>query len=395
MKAPDFDRTGSGNGIDQFVDLSGVRIGLLINDIRWYFTHRVGLALAAKRAGAEVFVLAPPSPLAEMVGAGGVTFVPARILRGLNGIGSEVGGLVSLQRIYRDLKLHIAHHITLKNAIYGTIAARLAGVPGVVNTVAGLGSIFIGTDLRTRLLRLGALIALRTSMAHPNLRVVFQNDDDREAFIKGKVIDADRTVLIRGSGVNMMRFTPSPEPQGTPTVALISRLLWDKGVGEFVAAARQLRTEGRQYRFVLVGAPDPHNPSSISEQQIRSWEDQGLVEWLGHTEDVPSAIAAANVVVLPSYREGLPKVLLEASASERPIVAFDVPGCRDVVRHGDTGLLAPFGDVEGLARSIDSLCMDERLRRRMGRRGREVVAEMFDERIVIGDTLRLYRELLS
>lgn len=375
-------------------ELSGVRIGLLINDLRWYFTHRVGLASAAHAAGAHVFVMAPPSPLAARVDKPGVTFVPAYVRRGLNNIHHEARAVIELRRTYRSLGLDIAHHVTLKNAIYGSVASRMAGVPAVVNTVAGLGSVFIRSDLRTRLLRFGAKSALRSAMAHPNLKVIFQNDDDRQAFVRAGVIDHHRAVLIRGSGVDMTRFSPSPEPEGTPTVALISRMLWDKGIGEFVGAARQLRREGRQYRFILVGAPDPYNPSSIDKVQLRSWEEEGLVEWLGHTDDVPAAISGANVVVLPSYREGLPKVLLEAAASERAVVTFDVPGCRDVVRHGETGLLVPFGDVAGLASSIDSLCMDGPLRRRMGVQGRKLVAELFDERIIVAQTLGVYRDLV-
>ncbi len=185
---------------------------------------------------------------------------------------------------------------------------------------------------------MAALAAYRVALSGQQTRVIFQNPDDRALFVSRSVVPIDRTVLIRGSGVDVSQFVPSSEQSGLPIVLLASRLLWDKGVGELVEASRRLKKDGIACRVVLVGVPDPGNPKAIPVSLLERWQAEGVVEWWGLRNDMPEVLKAASIVVLPSYREGIPKILLEAAASGRPIVTTDTPGCREIVRHGENGL---------------------------------------------------------
>jgi len=232
-------------------------------------------------------------------------------------------------------------------------------------------------------------------LKRPGTRIILQNVDDLKLFLRNRLAAPDQVVLIRGSGVDLDVFSPSAEPDGVITVALISRMLRDKGVFEFVAACQLLRAKGLDARFVLVGDPDAGNPGAISQTQLETWHQQGDIEWWGYRSDIDTVMRAVHVVCLPSYREGLPKVLIEAAASARPIVTTDTPGCREVVTDGDNGLLVPTRDVEPLAVALERLMTDSALRQKMGRRGRERAEAEFGIQRVIDRTLRLYHELVA
>jgi len=233
------------------------------------------------------------------------------------------------------------------------------------------------------------------ALNHPRSRTIFQNPDDREDFIKMGIAREGVTVLIRGSGVDCTAFPPVPEPEGVPVVALPGRMLWDKGVREFVAAARTLRSAGRVARFVLIGAPDQGNREAIPVAQLDAWAREGLVEWWGHRRDMAAVLAGATIVVLPTYGEGLPKVLLEAASVGRAVVATDVRGCREVVRPGVNGLLVPARDSQALAQAIERLLIGKELRTRFGEAGRRLAETEFAEPVVVKQTLAVYRELLD
>lgn len=362
----------------------------------WYFcSHRLPLAVAAKQAGFEVSVATRVTDHGQTIEAAGLRLIPLRLSRRSTHPLREARLIADLVRLYRRERPDIVHQVAMKPVIYGSLAAHLSGTPAVVNALAGLGFLFTSDKASARLLRPLAEAAFRRLLNRPNCRTILQNPDDMGLLTRDQVLEPDRIRLIRGSGVDLAKFAPAPEPASPPLVVLPARMLWDKGVGEFVAAARQLRAEGSEARFILAGHSDGENPSAIPETQLRAWEGEGCIEWWGHREDMAQVFRDCHIVCLPSYREGLPKALLEAAASGRPIVATDVPGCREVVRQGDNGLLVPRGDASALAAALRKLIGDAALRRSYGARGRIMAEAEFSLDAVIGQTLNLYREMLA
>ena len=366
-----------------------------VNDAGFFLSHRLPIARAAAAAGFHVHVATAPSPAAAAIAAEGFPHHPVPMTRrGVNPL-REIWVPWALTRLYRSIKPDLVHHVTIKPVLYGGLAARLAGVPAVVGAVSGLGYVFLDRGPGAGVLRGLIRAAYRIALRQPNGRVIFQNQDDRAEFVTRGLVAPDDCVLIKGSGVDLDAFRPCPEPEGPPVVMLAARILRDKGVGEFVEAARRLRDAGTQARFVLVGDTDPGNPTAIPRPQVQQWHDEGLVEWWGFREDMAAVLAQAHVVCLPSYREGLPKVLIEAAACGRAIVASDVPGCREIARDGHNALLVPVRDGAALAEAIARLLSDAELRRRMGTRGREIVEAEFSLADVVAQTLALYRSLLE
>jgi glycosyltransferase involved in cell wall biosynthesis len=238
---------------------------------------------------------------------------------------------------------------------------------------------------------------LKTALGGKGARLILQNPDDVALFRQARLVADERVRLIPGSGVDIARFTPGrARREGEPLeVLLATRLLWDKGLAEFIEAARALKAQGRNIRFLLAGEPDPGNPASVPLDTVQGWVEEGVVEWLGHVDDMPALLGSVDVVVLPSYREGLPKTLIEAAACARPLITTDVPGCRQVVSHEEDGLLAPAREHEPLALAIARLHDDEDLAHRLGQAAREKALAHFDERIVIERTIEVYRELMA
>jgi glycosyltransferase involved in cell wall biosynthesis len=236
----------------------------------------------------------------------------------------------------------------------------------------------------------------RVAFRHQRARTIFQNPDDRRCFVDAGLLRPDQTALIRGSGVDCATFHPAAEPDGEPVVLLASRLLWDKGIAEFVEAARRLRERGGSARFVLAGRPDPGNPTAVPVAQLEAWVRAGILEWWGHRRDMPDVLRRATIVVLPSfYPEGVPKVLLEAAASGRAIITTDTPGCREIVRHRVNGLLVPPRDATAVTRAIEELLGDSGLRRELGQAGRRIAVTEFAEELIVHQTLDVYRTLLG
>ena len=374
--------------------LASPRLLLLVTEDWHFWSHRLDLARAARRAGFEVFVATRIAAHADRIRAEGLKVCPLRRLRRGTPSARDLMAVLEIARIYRKVGPDVVHHVAVKPVVYGSWAARLARVPNVVNAIAGLGSSFIGTVAGAGLLRATMKRALRSALATPGSRVIFQNRDDLDYFRTSGVLGDTPALIIPGAGVDPMLFAASPEPTGTPVVMLASRLLRDKGVGEFVAAARALTRRGVDARFVLVGMVDPRNPTGISADQLQAWQAEGVIEWWGHCDDMPRTLRAANLVVLPSYREGFPKVLLEAAASGRAIVATDVPGCREIVRHEENGYLVPSRDIESLAAAIAALLRDPARRAAAGNRGRELAVREFSSDRIAADTIAVYRDLL-
>ena len=351
------------------MQLDGRRILYLVSE-DWYFcSHRLPIARAARDAGAEILVATSVADHGVAIEGEGFRLLPVKIERsGLNAL-TDLSTLWSLIRLYRRERPDIVHHVALKPVLYGSLAAWIAGVPIVVNALAGLGFLFISDGILASLLRPVVRFAFRILFNRKNSRLILQNSDDVSLFRDHIGIQASRIDMIRGSGVDVIRYQPTPEPDATPehpVVALcVTRMLWDKGIGELVAAARLLKTRGVAITVRLVG-PSDRNPAAIDAATLDGWQREGIVEVAGPSEDIPGEYARAHIAVLPSYREGLPKSLLEAAAAGRPIVASDVPGCREICREGQTGFLVPAHSIEPLAEKLAVLASDAELRPKNG-----------------------------
>lgn len=362
----------------------------------WYFwSHRLDLARAAVTAGFDVALATRVTDHEARILREGFRLFPIRLFRRSKNPLAELLSLVELLALYRRERPAIVHHVGLKPILYGSLAARVAAVPTVVNAFAGLGYLFTDEARQGGLLNKTLGLALRAALKSVASTVIFQNHDDRDLLVMKRVVTRKQSRIIPGSGVDVTAFNLRPPSGEEAIVMLASRMLWDKGIAEFVEAARRLKREGVSARFVLVGRCDEHNPAAIPVDMIRRWVDGGLVEWWGHQEDMPATLALATIAVLPSYREGLPKSLLEAAACGKPLVATDVPGCRDILIHGVTGLLVPPQDSAALAAAIQALLDDPSLRTAMGAAARELVVRSFSVEKVTGQMIRLYRELLA
>lgn len=299
-----------------------------------------------------------------------------------------------LARLYRDARPSLVHHYTANAVIYGTAAARLAGVPAVVNAFPGRGAVFASTRWDAPLLRAWLRAAYRVVTRGSNSRTIFQNGDDRDAFVRDGLVPAAGAVLIRGSGIDLGAFRPLPEAEGVPTVLFCGRLLRSKGIDELAAAARMLREWQVPCRIRLVGWLDPRHRHALPLATLRQWEAEGLLGWDGVSDDMPAAFAAAHIAVLPSHGEGVPRSLVEAAACARPLVATDVPGCREIVLHERNGLLVPPRDPRALAQALARLIRDPVERQALGRAGR-AIAEQFGQDAVVAATLGVYGELIA
>jgi glycosyltransferase involved in cell wall biosynthesis len=363
----------------------------------WYFYwHRLAVAERIAAAGYDVQVATPPGRFCSAIEAAGMRHHPIQIDRqGLNPF-KDVATIKRLADLYRELSPVLVHHVAIKPIIYGSIAAKIAKVPVIVNAMPGTGLVFVSKQLLARVIRLGVMTAFRLLLNAPNSRVILENRDDMQKWIAWGVMRPDRIVVTPGCGVDTSLFRPAPEPPGPSLVVLPARLLFYKGVAEFVEAARVLREGGTRARFALVGEGDPGNPASVPADQLRQWESEGVVELFGWHDDMGKIFAQSHIVCLPSHGgEGVPRSLLEAAACGKPIVATDVPGCRDIVHDGKNGLLVPPRQVAPLAEALDRLICDAELRRSMGARGRERALAEFSVDIVAAQTLQLYTELLG
>ena len=363
---------------------------------RFFCTHFLDRAVAAQESGYEVTVLAPETGSGSVILKRGLTFIPLPLRRhGINPL-AELLGVLRLSRLYRRLSPDIVHYIGLKLIFRGTLAARLARVPHIVNAPVGMGFVFSSASRKARLLRPIVQMALHELLAPTNARVIFENPEDQTECLRMGAASLDQTVVIRGAGVDVKAFRVSPEPPGTPIVSMAARLLWDKGVGVFVEAARILKTKGVAVRCVLVGGVDLANAASVPEAQLRAWHEEGVIEWWGFQKDIRPALAQSTLFCLPShYREGLPKALLEAMAAGRAVITTDVIGCREAVTDGDNGRLIPPRDPVALATAITDLLADPLARKRMGKRGRERAEREFATPVVIGETLAVYEDMLT
>jgi len=378
--------------------MSEGRLLIVVNDLGYFISHRLPIAVAARKSGYAVHVAYGEVGNViegELVSRGfELHHVP--IQRGGTKPLTDLWSFFLLWKLFRRLQPDLVHLITIKPVLYGGIAARLARVPAAVSAMAGLGFLFIeGEGAKVLFLRRIIKPLLRWALRHPHQTLIFQNPDDRDRVLAITSVSPSYIQLIRGSGINMAHCPLLPEPEGQPIVVMASRLLRDKGVMEFVAAARVLRERRVSARFWLIGDPDLANPTSVRSHDVAAWKDEGVVECLGHRPDVLALYAQAHIVTLPSYLEGLPKSLIEAAACGRAVVTTDVPGCRDAIEPDVTGLLVPVRDAEALANALQLLIQDSELRQAMGRAGRALAEREFGIEKVVDAHLQIYQELLE
>lgn len=362
----------------------------------WYFLmHWAGVLHEARSGGITARIITGPGDQADAIAAAGFCHdrIPLR-RRSLNPV-RELAALASLAKLYRSRQPDIVHHIALKPVLYGSLAAKLTGVPRIINTFPGLGYMFIAGGAFRRLCRWFLLKLLRFACSGPGVIITCQNQEDKALLLQRKVITGDRCIVIPGVGINMEEFQPTEEPEDTRVVLFPGRLLWDKGVGDLVEASRIMRHNGVPAELLLAGEPDPENPASIPVERLRQWEREGLVKWLGRQSDMAPMYRAANVVCVPSYREGLSRSLIEAGCCSRAAVTTDVPGCRDVVVNRVSGLVVPPRRPEELAKALIEVLGDFHLRRTMGENGRKRVNQYFASQVVLPAYVALYSAVNS
>ena len=371
------------------------RLMFVVNNPDFFLSHRLPIALAAREAGYEVHVATMDGPGVRAIVAHGMVHHVVPMTRSGRNPWQELRTLNALWRLMASVRPDLVHLVTIKPVLYGGLAARLAGVPAMVAAISGLGYVFMRRPDGFDFLRTVVGWLYRTALGHRNSRVVFQNASDRDTLARIGAVRPEQPVMIRGSGVDLERYRATPEPERGVSVVMAARLLRDKGVYEFIDAARLLHERGVPVRLRLAGSPDPGNPASVDPQDLASWRNGGLVECLGERDDIPALYASANIVALPSYREGLPKSLVEAAACARAVVTTDVPGCRDAIEPDRSGLLVPVRDAAALADAIARLVADPGLRRRMGLAGRALAEREFDIAKVVAAHLQVYADLLG
>lgn len=364
----------------------------------WYFcSHRLPLAVAAAQSGCEVVVSTRLTGHRQSIESSGIRIVPLmQMKRSSLNFFREIATFFELFFIFKRERPNLVHLVALKPVLYGSLAAKLLGIPVRVSALGGLGFVFSSQRFLARLLRPLLMLMFRFLFNDPRSRLILQNQDDLRLLRDGAGVNSCGICLIRSAGVDLNNYAFSDLPTGLPIVMLASRMLWDKGIGEFVRAASVMKARGIDARFVLVGEPDAENPSSISIEQLNKWHEADIVEWWGYCTDMPKILSQSTIVCLPSYYgEGIPKVLIEAMACGRPIVTTDMPGCKELVIDQKNGALVKSRDSAALAESLSILALDRSLCQRMGKEGRLIVEKEFSLNRVTNETLAVYDELLK
>jgi len=367
----------------------------IVNSADFFLSHRLPLAIAAKNAGYRISVACPIEKSIDIIRHNDFEFYELKISRSGQNFFREISTFFHILLLLLKVRPDIVHLITIKPIVYGGIAARLARISSVVSAVPGLGSFFLGNSPLDRIKQRLVLYLYSIAFRHPNHLIIFQNQSDRDMLLRSGVFRHPQARLIPGSGINLDDYPYLSEPCDTAIVVMAARLLRDKGVFEFIEAARILHEKNTAVEMRLLGSIDPDNPSSVTQQDINHWKHLEYVKLLGYKNDMAQQYAQCNIACLPSYREGLPKSLIEAAACGRAIVTTDVPGCRDAIIPGDTGLLVPVKNPEALADAIKSLIAQSMKRKEMGKKAREFAEKTFSIEHVVECHLSIYNELLK
>lgn len=366
----------------------------VVNSPEFFLSHRLPLAVAAKAKGFEVQVASAAGPDVDNIKEEGFKHHVIPFARSGQNPFSELKTLIRLISLFKLIKPDLVHLITIKPVLYGGIAARVTGVRSVVSAVSGLGTVFLASSKMAKLRKLLVTRLYRSAFKQKQLVVIFQNPDDKETLLNIGALEPPQTRIIRGSGVALANYPFTSEPTGKFVVVMASRLLKDKGVFEFVEAARILRQRGIELEMRLIGSPDPGNLTSVTDQDLKCWTEEKCVSLLGFRKDIAAQYAAANIVCLLSYREGLPKSLVEAAACGRAVITTNVPGCRDAITPSETGLLIPAKSSVALADAIQKLLENPELRKQMGTAGRKLAEDAFSIENISSQHMGIYEELL-
>lgn len=370
---------------------------LFVVNVDWYFlSHRTPFALAAKEAGMEVAVAAADTGMGPEIRQLGLEFIPLPWLEEKGTLRDELRMVGNLTRLYREVRPDLVHHVTMRPVLYGSIAARRAGVKALVNLLAGLGYLYTLDTLNNQLIRLITEPLFRYGFSHPNHRLILQNGDDRQTVLERRLLPGSSITVIRGSGVDTERFRPAPQADEKARVSYFGRLLWSKGLHEFIDAAKIVGSQMPEVEFHLYGEPYPANPLSVEPEAIEAWKELPNVRVHGKIEDVAPAMQHSSVICLPTMmREGVPMSLIEGAASGKPLLTTDLPGCREIVVDGLNGYLVPAGDERLLAERILYLMSHPGVREEFGRQSRKKAVEEFAVSLVVDQTMEVYRQLLG
>lgn len=363
----------------------------------WFFClHRLPLARMLRDQGWEIMVATREVAHGDSIRQEGFTLLPINWVRhSLN----PLRGLMEISKIlliYRQQQPDLIHHIAIKPCIYGGIASLFHKKTPIINNLAGLGVAFTRSGLTARVLRKGLGLAFKYLFNRTESQTIVENPDDQTVLIHQAGVCADTITLTQGVGVDITHFTPTPEPTGIPVITLASRMIKPKGVEDLIAAARILKHRKIEVHIDLLGLPDPDNPASIAEHDLKQWQAEGLIRWLGHQTHMAKIWQQSNIAILPSYyREGVPRSLLEAAACGRAIITTDIPGCRELVSCGNNGLLVPPHNPVAIADAIETLISDPATRKKMGENGRHTVEHFFSEQQVLTQMQTVYAQLLG
>lgn len=369
----------------------------VVNDMPFFISHRLPLALSLKELGLSVHVATPVCENLNILKnkyLSDISYHEIVLSRGSSNPIKELLTIISLFRLYKKVNPDLVHLVTVKPVLYGSILAKIMKIPSVVLAISGLGAVFIKSSFKMRIVSNLVAFLYRFAFSHNKMRVIFQNNDDLKTLSQLAELSQSKVALVSGSGVDLEKYSYVEEPnEECIKVAMVSRLLKDKGVLEYVEAARILKNKNININFLLVGDIDRDNPASITNEQIAVWRNEGIVEILGYSTEVHTLFASTNMVVLPSYREGSPKVLAEAAACGRAVVTTDVPGCRDTIIANKTGLLVPVKNAKALAEAIELLAKDSSLRKNMGKEGRKLAENEFNVKKIVADHIKIYESL--
>jgi len=370
-------------------------IFFIVSEDRYFVSHRLHLAEEALLQGYKVTLLTKITDHKDLIKSKGIDILNWSLTRSSF---SPIKELVSVWQIFiamKQIKPDLVHAVALKPILYTSISSKLLGLRSRVFSIAGLGFIFSSKKILARILRPFVVLSFIVALTGRKTRLIVQNRDDMKELLKFRIINREKIYLIKGAGVNTRTYFPKPEKEGLPIVLLPARFLWDKGIGDFVKAARLIKESGEKARFVLVGEPDNHNPEAIKNSQIQKWINEEVIESWGYQENMAEIYNSSSIVCLPSYREGLPKALLEAASSGRPIVTNDVPGCREVVIHKENGFLVTPQDPTSLAEALKILLKSKELRKSMGKNGRRKIKQNFAQEIIAQKTSQVWKEVLG